>query len=92
MRISSTYFSWTEYNRAIGPIRVMDPTKKALDSEDGKGQQHTTVARATDHSRYFTAATRVPDQARNLLEQYSGFLPHEILPHVQQLVSYGQPL
>ena len=38
-------------------------------------------------SQWFTKEIKIPPQARVLLEQYSGYAPGEIIPHVSGLVS-----
>ena len=37
-------------------------------------------------SRWYKKDIKVPDGAQALLEQYAGFAPEEVLPHIQGLV------
>ena len=38
-------------------------------------------------TQWFVKPVKIPDPAQALLEQYSGFAPDEIIPHVTDLVS-----
>ena len=42
---------------------------------------------AVDTTQWFVKPVKIPDPAQALLEQYSGFAPDEIIPHVTDLVS-----
>ncbi|MCJ1378459.1 hypothetical protein MMC17_001558 [Xylographa soralifera] len=43
------------------------------------------VQKTVDTSKWFPEDVKIPLQARTLLEQYSGFAPDEVLPHVADL-------
>ena len=45
------------------------------------------ATQAVDATQWFVKSVKIPDPAQALLEQYSGFAPDEIIPHVTDLVS-----
>ena len=45
------------------------------------------ATKAVDADQWFVESVKIPDPAQALLEQYSGFAPDEIIPHVTDLVS-----
>ena len=45
------------------------------------------ATQAVDATQWFVESVKIPDPAQALLEQYSGFAPDEIIPHVTDLVS-----
>ena len=54
-----------------------------------QGCQEATEA--VDASQWFVKSFKIPEPMQALLEQYSGFSPNEIIPHVTDLVSDIQP-
>ena len=52
-----------------------------------QGAMTEEATQAVDATQWFVKSAKIPDPAQALLEQYSGFAPDEIIPHVTDLVS-----
>ena len=50
-------------------------------------QETSEEVNPSDASQWFIKPVKIPDPAQALLEQYSGFAPDEIIPHVTDIVS-----
>lgn len=62
-------------------------TTAAADAEQRIQITPQELRKSEDTSRWYTEDITIPPEAQALLEQYSGFAPDEVVPHVRDLVS-----
>ena len=62
-------------------------TKPTADAGETVRITAKEIQASEDTSKWFAPDVKIPDEARALLEQYSGFAPDQVVPHVKDLVS-----
>lgn len=62
-------------------------TTAAADADERVQITPEELGKSEDISKWYTERITIPPGAQTLLEQYSGFAPDEIIPHVRDLVS-----
>lgn len=62
-------------------------TRAAADAGEPVQITAEEIQASEDTSKWFPSHVNIPDEARELLEQYSGFAPDEVVPHIKDLVS-----
>ena len=61
-------------------------TKPTADAGDTVQITAKEIQASEDTSKWFPPDVKIPDEARTLLEQYSGLAPDKVVPHIKDLV------